>query len=81
MNFIFCIAAFFVLRTEMATDIENSGSCQVVLAAAIAKSLQSEVTESLSKLEEPPLLVGFLANTDRGARIYANWTAKTCKEK
>lgn len=53
----------------------------MVLAAAIAKSLQAEVTEGLSKLEKAPWLVGFLANSDRGARLYAEWTAKTCQEK
>ncbi|KAI9776253.1 MAG: NAD-dependent 5,10-methylenetetrahydrafolate dehydrogenase [Geoglossum umbratile] len=35
---------------------------------------------ALAKLPKPPLLVGFLANADPAARMYAHWTAKTCKE-
>ena len=70
----------FEILYNMATEAANSGSCKVVLAATIAKSLQAEVITGLSKLETPPLLVGFLANSDRGARMYADWTAKTCKE-
>ena len=65
----------------MASHLGNMPSCKVVLAATIAKSLQAEVAEGLSALESAPLLVGFLANADRGARLYADWTAKTCAEK
>lgn len=65
----------------MATELDMSASCKVILAGTIAKSLQSEVNDGLSKLEKPPSLVGFLANTDPGARMYADWTAKTCREK
>ena len=56
-------------------------SCKVVLANAIAKGLLEEVKDGLSKLNEVPLLVGFLANEDPAARMYAEWTNKTCKEK
>ncbi len=65
----------------MAAEADALSSCKVVLAGTIAKSLQAEVAEGLSKLEKAPLLVGFLANADPGARMYANWTAKTCTEK
>ncbi|RFU32777.1 hypothetical protein B7463_g3556, partial [Scytalidium lignicola] len=55
-------------------------SCKVVMAGAIAKGLLAEVHESLSKLRSRPLLVGFLANEDPAAQMYADWSAKTAKE-
>ncbi|KAI9781233.1 MAG: NAD-dependent 5,10-methylenetetrahydrafolate dehydrogenase [Candelina submexicana] len=55
-------------------------SCKVVLAGNVAKSLLMEVAEGLQKLEKAPRLVGFLANTDPAARMYADWTKKTCTE-
>ncbi|KAL8798831.1 MAG: hypothetical protein Q9182_006353 [Xanthomendoza sp. 2 TL-2023] len=55
-------------------------SCKVVLAGSIAKSLQLEVREGLSKLDRKPMLVGFLANKDPAARLYADWTNGTCEE-
>lgn len=64
-----------------AMDVNNPASCKVVLAGTIAKSLQTEVGEGLAKLEKTPFLVGFLANTDSAARMYADWTGKTCTEK
>ncbi|KAI9808998.1 MAG: hypothetical protein M1825_002287 [Sarcosagium campestre] len=54
--------------------------CKVVLASSAAKSLLKEVSDGLSKLTKPPLLVGFLANDDPAARMYAEWTGKTCEE-
>ena len=65
----------------MATLDSDPSSCKVVLAGTVAKSLLSEVTQNLSKLHRPPLLVGFLANSDPAARMYADWTDRTCKEK
>ncbi|KAK6000111.1 hypothetical protein QM012_004099 [Aureobasidium pullulans] len=56
----------------------NPTSCKVVLAANIAKKLQAEVAEGLAKLHRKPHLVGFLANKDPAARMYADWTGKTC---
>ncbi|KAI4748741.1 methylenetetrahydrofolate dehydrogenase [Aureobasidium sp. EXF-12298] len=56
----------------------NPTSCKVVLAANIAKKLQAEVAEGLAKLSRKPHLVGFLANKDPAARMYADWTGKTC---
>jgi methylenetetrahydrofolate dehydrogenase (NAD+) len=55
----------------------NPTSCKVVLAANIAKKLQAEV----AKLSRKPHLVGFLANKDPAARMYADWTGKTCIDK
>lgn len=69
------------LSTAMAATAETPASCKVILAGAVAKSLQAEVAEGLSKLETPPLLVGFLANADPAARMYADWTDRTCQAK
>jgi methylenetetrahydrofolate dehydrogenase (NAD+) len=55
--------------------------CKVVLAGTIAKGLLAEVAEGLQKLSEKPKLVGFLANGDPAAQMYADWSAKTCREK
>lgn len=56
-------------------------NCKVILANNIAKKLHVEVQEGLSKLERPPHLVGFLANKDPAAKMYADWTGKTCTDK
>ena len=55
--------------------------CKVILANNIAKGLLDEVRDGLSKLGTKPLLVGFLASADPAARVYAEWTGKTCVEK
>ena len=66
----------------MAADTETAlASCKVVLAGSVAKGLLTEVDEGRKMLGMAPHLVGFLANTDPAARMYANWTAKTCQEK
>ncbi len=56
-------------------------TCKVVGAATISKALLAEVAEGLAKLNEKPKLVGFLANEDPAAQMYADWSAKTCVEK
>lgn len=56
-------------------------TCKVFLAGTICKSLLAEVQQDLSKLSVKPKLVGFLANDDPAARMYADWSAKTCIEK
>ena len=58
-----------------------STACKTILAAKIASSLLAEVRESLSKLKETPHLVGILANNDPAAKLYAEWTRKTCEAK
>jgi hypothetical protein len=63
------------------TEITIPPTCKVVLAATIAKSLLAEVKEGLSGLNKKLVLVGFLANEDPAARMYADWSAKTCIEK
>jgi len=56
-------------------------TCKVILAGTVANKLMSEVRGSLAALGRKPLLVGFLANSDPAARMYADWTGKTCGEK
>ena len=56
-------------------------SCKVVLAGTIASKLMVEVKKDLAKLGRKPLLVGFLANSDPAAKMYADWTGKTCTDK
>ncbi len=65
----------------MATQADAPASCKVVLAGTVAKNLLAEIAEGLQQLDKPPLLVGFLANIDPAARMYADWTARTCNEK
>jgi methylenetetrahydrofolate dehydrogenase (NAD+) len=70
-----------LLLLLMATVPVTPASCKVVLAASIAKGLLAEVSEGLQKLDRQPHLLGILANADPSARLYAEWTEKTCKEK
>lgn len=56
-------------------------TCKVVLSKNVVSSLLSEVQEGVKTLEKPPHLVGFLANNDPAALMYAQWTEKTCEEK
>lgn len=63
------------------TTTAPTGSCKVILAASIAKSLLSEVQADLKQVGKTPVLHGFLANKDPAARMYADWTARTCREK
>ncbi|KAJ6257723.1 hypothetical protein Dda_7511 [Drechslerella dactyloides] len=64
-----------------APSSSSSSSCKVVLAGTIAKGLLEEVQASLKTLQHTPKLVGFLANSDPAARMYADWTARSCAEK
>ncbi|CAF9922549.1 MAG: NAD-dependent 5,10-methylenetetrahydrafolate dehydrogenase [Gomphillus americanus] len=62
--------------------MDTQPSCKVILANPIAKNLLIEVSDGLKSLVRtaPPLLVGFLANADPAARMYADWTGRTCRE-
>lgn len=62
-------------------DDHMAASCKVLLAGTLSKRLLSEVTEGVARLKRAPLLVGFLSSTDPPARVYAEWTAKTAREK
>lgn len=52
---------------------------RTILASTIAKGYIDEITKSVSELDFKPTLVGFLANEDPAARMYAEWTGKTCE--
>lgn len=58
--------SFSLLKSIISGTAMSSGEIQapgkVILAGAIAKSIQNEVLDGLSKLTRAPLLVGFLAN-------------------
>ena len=56
-------------------------TCKVVLAGGIAKSLLAEVQNDLKQLSTKPKIVGLLANDDPAAKMYADWSSKTCVEK
>lgn len=60
---------------------DEKPNCKVVLANNIAKSLLDEVHAGLKKIDRKPLLVGFLASADPAAKVYADWTGKTCEDK
>jgi methylenetetrahydrofolate dehydrogenase (NAD+) len=67
----------------MASKLVSSASmsCKVILANTIAKSLLAEVQTGLISLNrKPPHLLGILANADPAAKVYADWTQRTCKE-
>lgn len=62
--------------------VTDTPSCKVVLAGTIAKSLLAEVKAGLAALNgRQPHLLGVLANNDDAAKVYADWTQKTCEEK
>ena len=64
----------------MATD--TPAPCKVILAGSVAKSILTEVQTGLKALHgRQPHLLGILANTDAAAKVYADWTQKTCEEK
>jgi methylenetetrahydrofolate dehydrogenase (NAD+) len=60
---------------------DPSHPCKVVLAGHVAKGLLAEVQAGLSQLGRKPHLLGVLANSDPAAKVYADWTEKTCREK
>ena len=64
----------------MAGGETPASQCKVMLAGTIAKKLLVEVGEGLAQLKRPPLLVGFLSTSDPAARVYAEWTGKTCRD-
>ena len=61
----------------MSADTKPAG--RTILASTIAKEFVDEITGQLKELEFKPKLVGFLANDDPAAQMYANWTGKTCE--
>lgn len=63
------------------TSTPVPATCKVILANGIAAKMLAEVQTDLTKLDIKPKLVGFLANEDPAAQMYADWSAKTCREK
>ncbi|KAJ9657005.1 Methylenetetrahydrofolate dehydrogenase [NAD(+)] [Neophaeococcomyces mojaviensis] len=60
---------------------DTPSSCKVILAGTIAKSLLAEVKAGLAALNgRQPHLLGVLANNDAAAKVYADWTQRTCEE-
>jgi len=64
----------------MSKIVPASTTCKVILANTIAKSILTEVHSGLAQLDRKPHLLGILANTDPAAKVYADWTEKTCLE-
>lgn len=56
---------------------------RTILASQVAKVYTDEITTKIESLKNirphGPLLVGFLANNDPAAEMYAHWTAKTAE--
>jgi methylenetetrahydrofolate dehydrogenase (NAD+) len=52
----------------------------VVLAQTIAKKFIGEISGEVAQLPKAPKLVGFLANDDPAAKMYADFTKKTSLE-
>jgi methylenetetrahydrofolate dehydrogenase (NAD+) len=64
----------------MAASAESTTQCKVILANKIAQNLLAEINAGLKELQCSPHLVGFLSSADPAARVYAEWTGKTCKD-
>lgn len=59
----------------------QSQKSPVLLCQNAVEDLVAEVKEQQKFLNKPPHLVAFLANSDPGAKQYAEWTEKTFKDK
>ncbi|ODV95566.1 hypothetical protein PACTADRAFT_50268 [Pachysolen tannophilus NRRL Y-2460] len=57
----------------------SSPAGKTILASKIAKQYTDELISITSKLSKKPRLVGFLANQDPSAKMYAEWTGKTSR--
>lgn len=61
--------------------MDAPSSCKTILAGSIAKGLLTEVKLGLDQFHGGrPHLRGILANTDTAAKVYADWTQRTCEE-
>ncbi|KAK7204634.1 tetrahydrofolate dehydrogenase/cyclohydrolase [Myxozyma melibiosi] len=61
-------------------SVTEAPAGKTVLASSVAKIYTGEIKKGIEALGRKPKLVGFLANTDPAARMYADWTGKTCQE-
>lgn len=52
-------------------------ACRTLLANTVAKPFVTELEKGVNDLGRIPKLVGFLANNDPAAKMYAEWTGKT----
>jgi len=59
------------------SDSTSKPAGRTILASSIAKGYIAEVEEGVKNLGRSPKLVGFLANEDPAAQMYADWTGKT----
>lgn len=59
------------------SDSTSKPAGRTILASGIAKNYIAEVEEGVKQLGRSPKLVGFLANEDPAAKMYADWTGKT----
>ncbi|ODQ67422.1 tetrahydrofolate dehydrogenase/cyclohydrolase [Nadsonia fulvescens var. elongata DSM 6958] len=66
--------------TGTVAPASNAMPCRTILASTIAKPYVQELADGLAVLGRQPKLVGFLANDDPAARMYADWSGKTCSE-
>jgi methylenetetrahydrofolate dehydrogenase (NAD+) len=64
----------------MSNKSNSSNPGRTILASSIAKPFIDEIAKGVELLGRKPLLVGFLANDDPHARMYAEWTGKTSEE-
>lgn len=67
---------------EKKTKMEDSPKSYKLDAASCAQPFRTAVAETVEKMEckdSRPLLVGFLANDDPGAKAYARWTKRACE--
>lgn len=62
----------------MSSDTKPAG--RTILASTIAKTYIEEIEAGINALNFRPKIVGFLANEDPAARMYADWTGKTSRE-
>lgn len=60
--------------------MSSSNPGKTLLASRIAKQYTTEVANAVAQLPFVPTLVGFLANSDPAAQMYARWTQKTAEE-
>lgn len=61
----------------MSDSTQPKPAGRTILASSIAKAYTQEVEKGVADLGRAPLLVGFLANDDPAAKMYADWTGKT----
>lgn len=69
------IENFFSALTMSVSAVKYEG--KTILANTIAAIYNQEITTKVASLSKVPKLVGFLANSDPAAKMYAKWSGKT----